>query len=158
MSENGITQELVRSFYDYKDGLLYNIDTGKVFGRVYSHGYRVGSFQGVTIKNCNMVWIYHNGPIVDGFLDHIDRVKDNDRIENLRITTNVQNQWNTGSYGGRSKYKGVNYQKDKNKWRARYKDHGQRFHIGYYATELEAAIAYDKAVEHLHGEYQVKNV
>ena len=105
-----------------------------------------------------MVWIYHNGPIVDGFLDHIDRVKENDKIENLRIANNVQNQWNTGSYGGRSKYKGVNYQKDKNRWRARYKDHGQRFHIGYYATEIEAAIAYDKAVEHLHGGYQVKNV
>lgn len=153
-----ITKELVRSHYIYKDGLLYDVDTREVFGKVYSHGYRVGRFHGTNIKNCDMVWIYHNGPIVGDLVDHIDRVKHNDKIQNLRIATTVQNQWNTGSYGGRSGYKGVDYSASKRKWRARYKNHGKRFHVGWFHTELEAAVAYDKAVEHLHGEYQVRNV
>lgn len=38
----------------------------------------------------------HNGPIPDGlFIDHIDRDKRNNRIENLRLVTWSENQRNT---------------------------------------------------------------
>lgn len=58
-----------------------------------------------------------------------------------------------------SKYKGVNYYKNKksNQWRARIKIFRKEIHIGYYDSEIEAALAYNiKAVE-LFGEFAVLN-
>ena len=165
MGDSEITQEFLKEHFEYRDGHLWwvkptvrGVEVGQQFGSCYNVGYRQGSLKGKTYPEHRLIWLYHHGTWPKNHIDHINGIKDDNRIENLREATSVQNQWNTGSYGGRSKYKGVNYQKDKNRWRARYKDHGQRFHIGYYATEIEAAIAYDKAVEHLHGGYQVKNV
>lgn len=41
------------------------------------------------------VWIYHNGDIPDGMtIDHIDRDKDNNQIENLRLATYAENNKN----------------------------------------------------------------
>ena len=38
------------------------------------------------------VWIFHNGAIPDGMtIDHIDRNKDNNQIENLRLATYSEN-------------------------------------------------------------------
>jgi hypothetical protein len=165
MSENEITQDLLREHFEYRDGHLFwikpatsRVKVGQQFGACISSGYRHGRLKGKYYYEHRLVWLYHYGHLPEDYIDHINRIKDDNRIENLREANRHQNQWNTGSCGGRSKYKGVCYRKDKNKWCARYRNHGQRFHVGYYATELEAAIAYDKAVEHLHGKYQVKNV
>lgn len=41
------------------------------------------------------VWIYHNGDIPQGYvIDHIDRNRNNNQIENLRLTTQSENSKN----------------------------------------------------------------
>lgn len=153
-----LTQKLLQELFTYSDGLLVHKTTGEVFGKIYDSGYRVGRLCGKNYKNANLVYLYHKNILPNYCLDHKDRNKSNDKIDNLREATRTQNMWNVGSFGGRSAYKGVNYQKDKGKWRARYKDHGKRFHVGYYDTEEEAAKAYDVATAVLHQQYQLKNI
>ncbi len=40
-----------------------------------------------------------------------------------------------------SGYPGVDFKRDKNKWRATIKYFGQRIHVGYYSTKEEAIVA-----------------
>jgi hypothetical protein len=48
-----------------------------------------------------------------------------------------------------SQYKGVCYLKSDRKWKASVTIEGKSRHVGYYATEVEAARAYDTAVKSL---------
>ena len=106
-----------------------------------------------------LIWLYHYGEWPKGDLDHKNGIPDDNRIKNLRECTHQQNMLNKKSKeGSTSKYKGVSCYRPSNKWRAAYSYKNKIYYLGLYETELEAAAAYDKATEHLHGEYQVKNV
>jgi hypothetical protein len=59
-----------------------------------------------------------------------------------------------------SKYKGVTYFKNtkrKKRWFARIRIDYKEISLGYFATELEAAQAYDEASLKYHGEYGLRN-
>lgn len=49
--------------------------------------------------------------------------------------------------GTTSKYVGVSFSKEKNKWKAQIKFKGKNSHIGYFSSESEAKSAYDKALK-----------
>lgn len=92
-------------------------------------------------------------------IDHIDRDESNNTRNNLRICEHSQNMLNRISRIGSSKYKGVCYRKAYTlKWTACIMYNGTNHYIGRFATENEAAQAYnDKALE-LHGEYACLNI
>ena len=165
MSENEITQDLLREHFEYRDGHLFwikpghGVSVGRQFGSYDRHGYRSGGLKGKRYLEHRLVWLYHHGTWPKEHIDHINSIRDDNRIENLREVTTQQNNFNRKSAkGSSSKHKGVCWYKPSKKWVAHYRHKGKKHHVGLYATELEAAIAYDKAVEHLHGKYQVKNV
>ena len=78
-------------------------------------------------------------------LDHIKGVKIDNRIEELRPSTQSQNMRNVKKIRGRSKYRGVTLN-DNGRWRSRIKDYGKSIHLGYFDDEIEAAKAYDTAL------------
>lgn len=86
--------------------------------------------------------------------DHIDgsATLDN-RRSNLRVCSNAQNQQNTGSRGGSSRFKGVSWSARKKKYLVQFRCHGQYHFVGYFADEVAAAKAYDAAVAPLAGEF-----
>jgi len=87
-------------------------------------------------------------------IDHIDGDGLNNQRNNLRLCTKAQNNINTSSNKNTtSKYKGVSWAKHCNRWRAQIcKDKVCRY-IGYYDTEIEAALAYNNIAKTLHGEF-----
>jgi hypothetical protein len=93
-----------------------------------------------------LVYQMHNkDEDIKGFeIDHKDRNKLNNDIDNLRKATHVENSQNRAP-SGKSKYIGVYWHKRDQKWRARYRD-GSTKHIGLYITELEAAHTYDETI------------
>ena len=92
------------------------------------------------------------------FVDHIDHYGLNNRKPNLRICTNAQNQQNSRPRsGGTSKYKGVYWEKAKNKFRARITVNRMCIHLGYFKSEIDAAKAYDKAAKKYFGEFAYLN-
>ena len=87
------------------------------------------------------------------YVDHWDGDTFNCRRSNLRACTNAQNQQNTGSRGGTSRFKGVSWNSRRKKWRVAFNCNG-RFHwVGYFDDETEAAKAYNAAVLPLAGEF-----
>jgi hypothetical protein len=77
------------------------------------------------------------------FVDHIDRVRDNNDISNLRWVTRQENAFNT-------KCKGVYFDKNAKKFRARIGVDKKRINLGIYDTEDEARSAYLAAKQTLH--------
>ena len=74
-------------------------------------------------------------------IDHKDGNKNNNKIENLRPSDKSKNQMNSSKRSSCSSvYKGVYFSNGRNKWVSSC----NRKHIGYFESELDAAIAYNK--------------
>ena len=86
--------------------------------------------------------------------DHSDGDGLNNRRDNLRVATRSQNQHNQRvALRNTSGFKGVTWHKAKGKWNALIKLHGKRRNLGYFSLAEDAAAAYAKASEELHGEF-----
>ncbi len=92
-------------------------------------------------------------------IDHIDRDRLNCRRSNLRRVTAQQNSWNSGpSRRARaSKYKGVFLCRKTGRFRARIVTKGKSIYLGYFASEEEAARAYNRKAAELFGEFAYLN-
>lgn len=97
--------------------------------------------------------------VTDGVeVDHKDGNGLNNTRDNLRVCTRTQNMRNTRKRRSLSKFKGVAFQKDRPKtpWMAGIFC-GKKFNLGRYATEEEAAKAYDAAAAEFFGEFAKLN-
>jgi hypothetical protein len=91
-------------------------------------------------------------------VDHIDGNGLNNQRTNLRPVTEAQNSANRKKTGGRtSTFKGVNWQKHAQKWRAEIRVGGKNFHLGYFVNEQDAAKAYNAAALQHYGEFAKLN-
>lgn len=87
-------------------------------------------------------------------IDHINGDGTDNRIENLRLATPAQNSWNRGlNKNNTSGIKGVRFYKATGRWHATIWVKWDSIHLGYFATQEEAAAAYARAAEQLHGEF-----
>lgn len=89
-------------------------------------------------------------------VDHINGDKLDNRKENLRLCTNSTNQANRKAARGVSKFKGVVLEHRKNGrqfWKATIVLDGKATYLGSFATDLEAATAYNAAALAKFGEF-----
>lgn len=91
-------------------------------------------------------------------IDHVNRNKLDNRIENLRLATRGENQVNKNKAKNcTSKYRGVSYNNRQKKWVAYINHDGKRKHIGYFENEDEAAIAYNICSKEKYGQFAFIN-
>jgi hypothetical protein len=96
--------------------------------------------------------LQHNSDPGNMFVDHIYNDKDNNKP--LRLATKLQNAHNrNGRKNTSSIYKGVCLIKKTGRWRATICVNKQFKHIGVYATQEEAAFAYNKTALLYFGEF-----
>jgi hypothetical protein len=125
---------------------------GDVAGHVNSFGYRCIQLDGREYRAHRLVWLYVNGTWPNGQLDHINGIKDDNRICNLREATTAQNQQNLRRprSDNTSGYLGVTWDKRRGKWRAQIGTNGAIRHRGYFTTPEDAHQAYVQAKRELH--------
>lgn len=133
---------------DAKQGKIFGVNGDEIGTYVNpSHGYCVASISapGESIrffKRSHLVWWAYHGEWPTQLIDHKDRVKTHDWIDNLVSS----NQDLNASNNGRT-YPGVSYCKRNKKYQAYiYKDN-KKVHLGWYKTELEAVEARRKGLE-----------
>lgn len=86
-------------------------------------------------------------------VDHIDRNRLNNRRTNLRVCNRKENSRNRATRAHSSQFCGVCWDKRTKKWAAYIQIDYKTLFLGYFPTELAAAMAYDIAAYDLHGEF-----
>lgn len=82
-------------------------------------------------------------------IDHIDRNKLNNNVSNLRIVSMRENNSNHDKSKTSSRFVGVNLDKKKNNWMARIYIDGKSKYLGNFENEIDAHLAYEKALKSL---------
>lgn len=92
------------------------------------------------------------------FIDHINRVVNDNNVSNLRMATNSQNQHNVVKRDGcSSKYKGVSFNKRKQKWVSYICINRKKHFLGYYNNEDDAGIAYNNFLNSINSKFHLEN-
>ncbi len=145
-----LTQERVKELFDYRaDGeLIRKVQTssrslvGDVAGCLHKIGYKQTHVDGKLRLNHRLVWLWHHGYFPEHGLDHINRVKYDNRIENLREVSHTCNMRNTKvSKNNTSGIKGVSWIRSYSKWQASIQISKKNVNLGLHNTRLEAAEA-----------------
>jgi hypothetical protein len=148
--------------YDANTGLLYWTTyiyrikkPGDLAGHQNSRGYIEIRFDRTTYQAHRLAWYLHTGEDPGTMqVEHIDTNRTNNKIENLRLATALQNSWNTGKkLGTTSQYKGVAFYARYGKWTSQIRVNRKSIHLGYFTDELEAHRAYCLAAVEMHGEF-----
>ncbi|CAB4195454.1 HNH nuclease [uncultured Caudovirales phage] len=142
-------QSLLHEIFDYKDGELYR-KNGKIAGGLHRTGYRNIRVNGILYPSHRLIWIYHNGAIDENMqMDHINGIKDDNHIENLRLVTAQQNCFNRS----RLTAKGYSWNKDSQKWHASIFVNNKLKFLGLFTEEKAARNAYLVSCKKYHGKY-----
>lgn len=144
--------------YDRSSGLfVWNIDMSQrvkknsVAGGINGEGYIQITVKGKVLQAHRLAWIICNGSEPIGQIDHINRIKNDNRIENLRDVSRSENKQNTLlNSANTSGFKGVSFKSELNKWYAQICLNKKKIHIGYFVNKEDAAKAYISAAQKFH--------
>jgi len=147
-----ITQDELKHTFNYQDDKLLwkvkpksgSVSVGDIAGTLTENGYMRVVFNRTPHFIHRFIWIYHNGDIPKNlFIDHINGIRDDNRIDNLRLVTKQENSFNT-------KAKGYTWSKAHNKWRSKIRVNGKHVHLGMFEDEIDARKAYLDAKKEYH--------
>jgi len=132
-------------------GYTYDPETGKIYGiygKEIKHKNKAGyieintSLINGTLLGHHFAWYMTYGNVDFIELDHQNRIRNHNRIDNLRISNRSQQNEN------RSNIKGYSW--DKNKWRSQIIVDKKIIYLGRFKTEEEAKNAYIEAKKKYH--------
>jgi hypothetical protein len=156
------------SHTEIKSILRYEPDTGEFYWRIArghanpgdiagndtAKGYRSIGLNGRQYLVHRVVWFFEKGEWPKGSLDHINGIKHDNRIENLREATRSQNGANRGKEArNTSGFKGVSWYKQNKRWMAHIKFNGKCLCLGYFDDPEEAHHAYKMKALELFGDF-----
>jgi len=152
-----ITQDELKVMFDYKNGQLIAKtkskfrEIGDVVGSLNSNGYLVASVKSKIHRVHRLIFLWHHGFMPEQ-VDHINGVRCDNNIQNLRQATSSQNNQNRKATS-KSGFKGVHWHKQSKKWVASICMNRKSVHLGSYATKEDAAKVAIDARKNIHGEF-----
>lgn len=117
-------------------------------------GYRRVKVGGHLVLAHRLAWAIYHGKWPDGEIDHINMVRTDNRIENLRDVSRSENMINRHYPKGNSRKRGVS--KHKYGWQVSISINGKRKYIGLFKTIEQAHQERLKAEKLIYGEFSPK--
>ena len=138
----------VRHAFSYKDGKLFWMNPawnrpdlkGRMAGCIHHTGYLIIGFKGKQWLGHRLIWFYHFGSIPD-ILDHKNRIRSDNRIENLRGADRSSNGFNISARKGKKTPVGVTKTTD-GKYQARIRQE----YLGCFESAEDAKVARDQGM------------
>lgn len=129
--------------------------SGKDAGcRKATNGYVSIRIEGQLYRAHRVAWLYMRGEWPLLHIDHMNGIKDDNRISNLRLATQTQNLYNKRtSKNSKTGVKGVCWDSSTNRYQVKISINGKAKHIGRYDSVEEGAAAYAEASRKHHGEF-----
>jgi hypothetical protein len=128
-----------------------NAVAGSVAGTIHTKGYIAIWINGRRQMAHKLAWLYVYGEWPPDTIDHINGVKSDNRIANLRIATNAQNQQNLRhNAANTSGMIGVVWNKSLKKWQAQIGLNKKKIYLGVFCSFDDAVSARRKAEEEIH--------
>jgi len=157
--KNCLTQKLLKELFTYKDGMLFyktkgrGIKVGERSGNLNKDGYRHLGIKGHSYAEHRLIFLFHKGYVPE-FVDHIDTIKDNNMIDNLRGCTKSQNCMNSKVRLNITGVKGLGYRENLEKpWITQLLCEGKYVLNKSFYTKEEAVEALEKAREKHHKQF-----
>lgn len=146
--------------YDPHTGVFTNLisrgraKAGKIAGYLGAGGYLRVKIDYEEHYLHRLAWLFVHGNMPPDQIDHINGRRDDNRLCNLRLADNSQNNQNrTLQSNSTSGFKGVSLHKKSGLWFAYAQAKGIRKSAGYHRTAEEASIAATAMRSRLHGEF-----
>jgi len=146
-----LTQKRLKELLSYNEetGVFTNKTTrgnrvykGGVAGSVTPDGYCAVYLEGKTYRAHRLVWLYVHGKFPTEGLDHINHIKDDNRLVNLRPVTQKENCKNRLLHkANTSKVTGVYLKKSSDKWVGYITVDYQTINLGAFKDKFEAICA-----------------
>ena len=156
---NELTAEYLRSIlhYEPETGIFTRkvrtasrVKVGDVAGSPDGHGYLLIQLQSRKYKAHRLAWLYIRGSWPTDQIDHINRIRTDNRIANLRDVSHKQNGQNASKPSNNtSGHPGVSWHKQRSKWQVKIMHNQKQIHLGLFES-LEEAVAARKAAEKLY--------
>jgi len=150
-----LTQSRLKELLDYNPttGQFTRLSTGKpVRGWKDKDGYLVAQLDNVEYRMHRLAWLYVHGQWPERFIDHINMVRHDNSIANLREANHSQNACNQSARANnKSGFKGVDWHCGA--WRAQIMKDGKKYALGHYPTPELAHAAYVAKARLLHGDF-----
>jgi hypothetical protein len=153
------TQAEVNSLFEYRDGKLYrkvrrsNSKEGHEAGWLGNKGYRIVGLDYQNVLVHQLIYLMHHGYVPE-CIDHINGIRDDNRIENLRSASCSENNYNQKiSKRNKTGCKNVSWNKARSKWVVRIV-YGKRKLKQWYVDDFEfAELLAQEAREKFHMEF-----
>lgn len=113
-----------------------------------NHGYLTSTLSGKRLLAHRVAWAIYYGNWPIGEIDHVNGIKTDNRIDNLRDVPRAINAKNLSVRSGASR--GVYWYDRTARWVAKIQHKGRQRHLGYYANK-EDALRARAAAEIAHG-------
>jgi hypothetical protein len=130
------------------------IPAGTQAGSIYNNGYRVIVIEGKRYLASRLACLYMTGKWPRSQMDHHNRDRSDDRWDNLRPATPLQNTGNRIHHSNNALgIKGVCWEADRQKFKAYIEINGRSINLGRFDTAKEAQAAYGAAAKIYFGEF-----
>jgi len=137
--------------FHWKQNQGRRIKAGDVAGCVHHNGYIVIGINKKQYQAHRLVWLYVHGTFPKYNIDHINGLRSDNRILNLREATQAENCQNLKKSRGLSGLLGASIDTQRqNRWKASIKLKGKNYHLGWFKTPEAAHEAYLLAKRSIH--------
>ena len=151
-----ITQERVKELFNYNENtgdltwkvsLSHRVRVGSLGGYLNSRGYRVVRVEHKNYAYHRFIWLWWHGYMPENLIDHRDKDRSNNKIDNLREVSNSCNLQNTGNpITNTSGVKGVCWVSERSKWFVALQYQGRAIRGGYF-KDFKEAVSMRLAIE-----------